>query len=353
MHGDRFQPRKELVLLTSHVALVINRIHETKGSLDGHQHAVFCQLVLLVLLLPTNDVQVLPVPLHVMYLEFSSLDLEVLLDPLQILLFVVGRHVQLLHQRIEIVDAGLVLLDLPGLHGGSSRTTVLFGGDLNHVRVLQRHYYWLILVEVHVSGVQYFDVAVRHVLLQSVLAAMVVLHCFAGSGHACKVLIVQLCLRSTYQGRHVSAAVVLEARGRDAALEAATYLVIDALVFVVESIQCLRSLGDVVLQVQILRLHELVRVVLVLGCVLHVDTDSLGLCAEILVLFLALHLHFIGDLHGVGDLVSSALVAFLAREQLLVVAKLFVPTVFHAKVVSLRTICQLIFLFHTEVLIYG
>lgn len=190
-------------------------------------------------------------------------------------------------------------------------------------------------------------------LLQSVLTAMIVLHCFAGSGHACEVLIVQFCLRSTNQGCHVSIAVVLESRGRDATLEAATRLMIDALVFVVESVQCLRSLGDVVLQVQILRLRELIRVVLVLGRVLHVDTDSLRLRTEILVLFLALHLHFVSDLHGVGDLISSALVAFLAREQLLVVAELLVPAVFHAKVVSLRTICQLIFLINIEVSIDG
>lgn len=72
-----------------------------------------------------------------------------------------------------------MLLNLPRLDVGGVRHYFLFHGDLHHIWILQRHYDRLILVEVQISSVQDFDVSMRHVLLQRVLASVVVLHCFA------------------------------------------------------------------------------------------------------------------------------------------------------------------------------
>lgn len=94
------------------------------------------------------------------------------------------------------------------------------------------------------------------------------------------------------------------------------------------------------------------RVVFVLGAVLHLDADSLGLGAEVLVRLLALHLHFVGELHGVVYLVSGALVAFLARVELHVLAELLETAVIYAEVVSLRAVGEAIFLFNIEVLVH-
>lgn len=98
VHGDWVQPSAEWLLLDVHVTtFVVDGIHQTERSFDRNQHAVLRELVLLVLLLSTHHVKVLAMTLRFTYLEFSALNLEVLLDSFQVLVLGVGCHAQFLH----------------------------------------------------------------------------------------------------------------------------------------------------------------------------------------------------------------------------------------------------------------
>lgn len=95
--------RKGGVLLYLHMgALVIDRVDDSKGTFDGHEHVAFCVWVMLELPL-AHQVHVFAVTLSFMHLKFSSLYHEVLLDPLKVLVFTVC-DVEVLHQRFKLVD---------------------------------------------------------------------------------------------------------------------------------------------------------------------------------------------------------------------------------------------------------